>query len=206
LTNRRPKPMLPVANKPVLEYVVEAVAEAGIEEVILVVGYKRERIQTYFENGDEWDIDITYAIQDDQLGTGHAVQQVQSLVDDEFLVLNGDRIIDAQLVEEVTKTASRGTQATVSVTRVQTPREYGVVIAGGDELVRIEEKPVGEPHSNVINAGVYRFTDAIFPAIEQSERSTEGEIHLPSAITHLAAETTVDIVKHHRRWLDVTYP
>ncbi|MFC7071775.1 sugar phosphate nucleotidyltransferase [Halovenus rubra] len=206
LTSRRPKPMIPVANKPVLEYVVEAVAEAGIEEVVLVVGYKRERIQTYFENGDKWDIEITYAIQDAQLGTGHAVQQVQSLVDNEFLVLNGDRIIDADLVEEVRETESRETPATISVTRVEPAQEYGITVTDDDGLVRIDEKPTGESQSTVINAGVYRFTDTIFEAIEKCNRSPDGEVCLPSAINHLATETTVDIVKYHGRWLDVTYP
>lgn len=198
--------MLPVANKPILEYVVEAVADAGIDDVVLVVGYKRERIQTYFGNGNEWGIDITYAIQDDQLGTGHAVQQVQSLVDDEFLVLNGDRIIDANLVEDVCQAGSGDTAATISVTRVDSPQEYGIVIADHSGLVRIEEKPVGEPESDVINAGVYRFTDAIFEAIDGSERSSDGEIHLPSALTDLATDAAVDVVQNYGTWLDVTYP
>ncbi|PSQ47126.1 glucose-1-phosphate thymidylyltransferase [Halobacteriales archaeon SW_7_65_23] len=206
LTNRRPKPMLPVLNKPVLEYVVEAVADAGIDGVVLVVGYQRERIQTYFGDGDQWDIDIEYAVQEDQLGTGHAVQQVRSLVDEEFLVLNGDRIIEPSLVEDVRATAGSGTNATLSVTRVESPGQYGIVVTENDDLVRVEEKPVGDPSSNVINAGVYRFTDAIFPAIDHSERSPDGEVRLPSAITHLAAEASVDVVRYRGQWLDVTYP
>jgi len=206
LTNRRPKPMLPVLNKPVLEYVVEAVADAGIDGVVLVVGYQRERIQTYFGDGDQWDIDIEYAVQENQLGTGHAVQQVRSLVDEEFLVLNGDRIIEPSLVEDVRATAGSGTNATLSVTRVESPGQYGIVVTENDDLVRVEEKPVGDPSSNVINAGVYRFTDTIFPAIDHSERSPDGEVRLPSAITHLAAEASVDVVRYRGQWLDVTYP
>jgi len=198
--------MLPVLNKPVLEYVVEAVADAGIDGVVLVVGYQRERIQTYFGDGDQWDIDIEYAVQEDQLGTGHAVQQVRSLVDEEFLVLNGDRIIEPSLVEDVRATAGSGTNATLSVTRVESPGQYGIVVTENDDLVRVEEKPVGDPSSNVINAGVYRFTDAIFPAIDHSERSPDGEVRLPSAITHLAAEASVDVVRYRGQWLDVTYP
>lgn len=206
LTNRRPKPMLPVANKPILEYVIEAVAAAGIDEIVLVVGYKRERIQTYFGNGDDWGVEITYAIQEDQLGTGHAVQQVQSLVEDEFLVLNGDRIIDASVVEDVYATGDRGTSATVSVTRVDAPEQYGVVLTDDTGFDRIAEKPVGDTPTDVINAGVYRFTDAIFEAIADSERSPSGEIHLPSALTELATDHQVDIVRYRGRWLDVTYP
>jgi len=198
--------MLPVSNKPVLEYVVEAVADAGVDDVILVVGYQRERIQTYFGDGDDWDVDIEYAVQDDQLGTGHAVRQVGSLVGDEFLVLNGDRIIEPGLVEDVRETAGRETSATVSVTRVGSPAQYGIVVTEHDDLVRVAEKPMGDPQSNVINAGVYRFTDAIFPAIDHSERSPDGEVHLPNAITDLATEASVDVVRYRGQWLDVTYP
>jgi glucosamine--fructose-6-phosphate aminotransferase (isomerizing) len=71
LTERRPKPMLPVGNQPVLEFVLEAVENAGIQEVVFVVGYERNRIQTHFGDGDDWGVDIEYAVQDTQLGTGH---------------------------------------------------------------------------------------------------------------------------------------
>lgn len=207
LTRHRPKPMLPVANKPVIEYVVEAVTKAGIDDVILVVGYERDRIQTHMGNGDEWDIDIEYVIQDDQLGTGHAVQQAEPLVDEEFLVLNGDRIIDPSLVERIASTpeTNTSTEATMAVTRVDSPEQYGIVVTD-DGPLRIEEKPVTEPSSNVINAGVYRFTPTIFETIRDSTPSPDGEIHLPNAITKLATEDTVETVRYDDRWLDVTDP
>lgn len=206
LTNRQPKPMLPVANKPVLRYVVEAVAEAGIDDVILVVGYQRDRIQTYFGDGDDWGIDISYAIQEDQLGTGHAVQQVRPLVDDEFLVLNGDRIVDGSLISEVREAGRGETSATISVTRVESPENYGVVTLANGNLKRIDEKPVGVPQSDLINAGVYRFTSDIFPAIGDAELGSDGEIGLTSALNRLAHEKTIDCVRYRGRWLDVSYP
>ena len=91
LTNRRPKPMVPVRNQPLLEYVIEAVSAAGIDEIVLVVGYKRDRIQQHFGDGDDWGVTIEYVVQEKQLGTGHAVLQAEAVIDGDFLVLNGDR-------------------------------------------------------------------------------------------------------------------
>jgi Nucleoside-diphosphate-sugar pyrophosphorylase involved in lipopolysaccharide biosynthesis/translation initiation factor 2B, gamma/epsilon subunits (eIF-2Bgamma/eIF-2Bepsilon) len=81
LTNRRPKPMVPVANRPLLEHVVEAVAAAGIDRIALVVGYRQERIRNHFGDGDDWGVTIEYVEQSTQLGTGHAVLQAESVVD-----------------------------------------------------------------------------------------------------------------------------
>ena len=125
LTRTRPKPMIPIANRPLLEHVVEAVADAGLEKLVLVVGYKRERIQSHFGDGDDWGVEITYAVQEKQLGTGHAVEQAEPHVDGEFVVLNGDRIIDSALVSRV---ADESTPApAVAVRRSETPSSYGVV-------------------------------------------------------------------------------
>ena len=198
--------MLPVANEPILAHVLSAVAEAGIEEVILVVGYQRDRIQTYVGNGDAWGLDVSYAVQQHQHGTGHAVQHVQALVDDEFLVLNGDRIIDADLVERVRDTGDADATATVSVTRVATPDAYGIALMAEDTLVRIEEKPVGDPPTDLINAGVYRFGASIFGAIDSVPRSADGELQLTSAITQLAACGSVEVVRYRGCWLDISYP
>ena len=81
LTNRRPKPMVPVANRPLLEHVVEAVAAAGINRIALVVGYRQERIRNHFGDGDDWGVTIEYVEQSTQLGTGHAVLQAEPVVD-----------------------------------------------------------------------------------------------------------------------------
>ena len=202
LTNRRPKPMLPVANRPILEYVIEAVAAAGIDEIVLIVGYERTRIQTYFGDGDEWGVDIEYARQDPQLGTGHAVEQIRSLVSDDFLVLNGDRIIEPELIEGL---ASDTVSApAVGVTRVESPARYGVVELDGDRVAGIDEKPDREPSSEIINAGVYRFAPAVFEAIDRTQPSAAGEITLPATIETLAAETEVTAVRYRGLWMDIS--
>jgi len=101
LTKTRPKPMLPVGSKPLLEHVLKAAHGAGIEEFVFVVGYKRERIQSYFGDGDHWGVDIEYVVQETQLGTGHALLQAEHAVDDAFLVLNGDRMVTTDAISMV---------------------------------------------------------------------------------------------------------
>lgn len=204
LTKRRPKPMIPVADRPLLEYVVEAVAEAGIDDLVLVVGYQRERIQNYFGDGSQWGVDIEYRHQQSRLGTGHAVARAREFVDDQFLVLNGDCIVDPAAIEQVLTEAARTASATMAVTRVDNPGAYGVVTSDGGHLLDIEEKPAVEPPSDVINAGVYRFDRSIFDAIARTDPDADGEISLTEAITNLATDRHVDVVPYRGTWTDVS--
>lgn len=206
LTDRRPKPMLPVVNRPLLEHVVEAVAAAAVEEIVLVVGYERDRIQTHFGDGDEWNVDIEYAVQDKQLGTAHAVQRAEAHVDGAFLVLNGDRIIDPSVVSAVREAiVETDDDAAMAVTRAERPSTYGVVTLEGDRVVDVVEKPRGESPSEIINAGVYGFGPSLFEAIAQTDPGPDGEYGLTDAIARLLEEGTVRAVRYDGRWLDVTH-
>lgn len=203
LTNRRPKPMLPVANRPLLEHVVEAVAGAGIDRIVLVVGYRQERIRNHFGDGDDWGVTIEYVEQATQLGTGHAVLQAESAIDDEFLVLNGDRLVAPALVSRVCDCVRAGDAPAMAVTTVERPREYGVVSSDGDGLVtQIEEKPEGPVDTNRINAGVYGFSPAIFDAIRETH--VTGELALTATLNDIARERGVTGVSYDGRWLDVS--
>ena len=97
-TETMPKVMLPVANKPILEYIVDAVKNCGIDEIIIVVGYKKEVIMEYFKNYK--DCKITYVTQENHLGTAHALLQAKHKLDDTFIVLSGDNIIDQESIEQ----------------------------------------------------------------------------------------------------------
>jgi len=203
LTNRRPKPMVPVANRPLLEHVLEAVVDAGIDHVVFVVGYRQERIRNHFGDGGEWDVDIDYVEQSTQLGTGHAVLQAESAVDGPFVVLNGDRIVDPSIVAEVCDRAASDETPTMAVTRVDHPRAYGVVTLDGDRVVAIDEKPEGPVETGRINAGVYGFSPAVFEAIR--ETTTAGELTLTATLNDLATSATgVHAVSYDDRWLDVS--
>jgi len=208
LTNRRPKPMVPIANQPLLEYVIEAVSDAGIDEVVLVVGYKRERIQTYFGDGHRWGVDIEYAAQEKQLGTGHAVLQAEDRVADDFLVLNGDRIITADLVEQLVETRAETGDTVMGLTRADEPSEYGVVTLDGERVVGVTEKPrAAAAPSDIVNAGVYAFDQTVFDAIRGIDPGPTGELALTSAIEALvdAHDGTVRGVRYRGLWVDVSY-
>jgi len=206
LTNLRPKPMVPIANQPLLEYVIDSVSDAGIDEIVLVVGYKRERIQTYFGDGHRWGVDIEYAVQEKQLGTGHAVLQAEDHVDDEFLVLNGDRIITADLVEQLVEKRRNTAETVMAVTRADDPSEYGVVTLDGDRVTGITEKPQATTApSDIVNAGVYAFDQSVFDAIRDIDPDPTGELALTAAIERHLDDEPVRAVRYRGLWVDVSY-
>ena len=205
LTENRPKPMIPVANRPLLEHIVETLAAAGVEEVVLVVGSNRERVQSYFEEGTNWDIDISYVVQESQLGTGHALLQAESQVGESFIALNGDRIIDPSLIEDVWARHQETSDPVVSVTRVENPSQYGVVNLDGQTITDIEEQPHPElVASKFINAGVYAFDPSIFAAIRQTD--SPGEEALTDTLSEHLDSQQLHAVRYRGRWLDVSEP
>jgi glucose-1-phosphate thymidylyltransferase len=206
LTNRRPKPMLPVGNRPVLEHIIEAVVDAGLDDIVLVVGYKRDRIQTYFGDGDDWDVNIEYAVQSKQLGTGHALLQAADHLDESSVVLNGDRIISPNLVAEVIDRTEAGDTPIVSIKRVENSRNYGVVELNGHRITAIHEKPPANPaKSDIINAGVYGFEPSILDAIRETTTESSGELGLTSTLNEIASEQGVTAVRYDDYWLDISY-
>ncbi|WP_458190579.1 sugar phosphate nucleotidyltransferase [Haladaptatus sp. NG-WS-4] len=205
LTNHRPKPMLPVGNKPLLESVIESVATAGVTEIILVVGYQRERIQNYFRDGDKWNVDITYAVQKKQLGTGHALLQAETYVESDFIALNGDRYIESQVVEDLIDERRQTGASCLAVTRVEMPNRFGVVELDGQTVTDIIEKPIlGTTSSKQINAGVYAFGPEIFAAIRQTE--SHGEQALTTTLKTQTEIHPIQAVSCTGLWGDVSYP
>ncbi|OYR59006.1 glucose-1-phosphate thymidylyltransferase, partial [Halorubrum sp. E3] len=170
--------------------------------IVLVVGYKQERIRNHFRDGDDWGVTIEYVEQSTQLGTGHAVLQAEPVVDGPFVVLNGDRIVDAEAVSAVRDRLRDGDAPLVTVTAVESPREYGVVRLDGDRVTAIDEKPEGAVDTNRINAGVYGFSPAIFDAIRST--NTPGELAITATLNELAERGAVTGVSYDGRWLDVS--
>ncbi len=202
LTNRRPKPMVPVANRPLLDHIVEAVAGASIDRIVLVVGYRQERIRNYFGDGDEWGVTIEYVEQSTQLGTGHAVLQAEPIVDSRFLVLNGDRIVGSEVVAAVSDRIRENSPPVMTITTADRPRDYGVVSLNRDRVTAIDEKPDGPVGTNIINAGVYGFSVEIFDAI--SKTHSTGELEITATLDELARDDGVTAVRYDGQWLDVS--
>ena len=203
LTLTRSKVMLPVAGKPLLEYIINALSENGITEIILVVGYKKERIMDYFGEGNNFGVTISYVFQNAQLGTAHAVKQVKDLVDGDFLVTNGDNIVDASTVSDLLA-LKNGATTLLAVERKHTTG-YGVVISENGTVSEILEKPK-EVVSHTVNAGIYKFTQEIFDEIEQTPQSESGEYAITDTIQQMIKKgTNVGLVTSKSMWIDAVH-
>ncbi|WP_435320307.1 sugar phosphate nucleotidyltransferase [Haloarchaeobius sp. TZWSO28] len=204
LTKHRPKPMLTAANRPILEYVLDGLADAGIEDIHIVVGYKRDRVQSHFGPAHQ-NVPITYHVQEKQLGSGHALLQAQESVNSNFLVVNGDEIITDKIVREVIRNHSTEDKATLAVIESDRAPQYGAVRVRDDRIIELVERP-GEGDYRLLNRGVYVFEPSIFAELELTTRR-EGELQLTDAIGSLIqGESDVRAVLVDEIWSNVTYP
>lgn len=196
LTDGCPKPLLPVGNRPLIEHLLEGCASAGVDEALVVAGYMgdavRERLGDSFRG-----IDVSYVEQGEARGTGDAVASVGGL-DEEFLVVNGDLYLEDGLLESVA--AADGNA--LAVRRVPDPENYGSVVVRGGEVRELVEKS-SDPPSDLVNAGVYRFTPEVFDALDEVGVSERGEVELTDAVSALGGVSAVEVEGF---WLDVGYP
>lgn len=204
LTRNRPKPMLPAGNRPILEYVLDALVEAGTEKIVLVVGYKRDRVQDHF--GPHYDgVPLTYVRQNKQLGTGHALLQAREHVDEPMLVVNGDGLIDSSLVDDVCAEFDRGDgQPVLTVLEGPDARQYGAVTVHDGFVEEIIEKPDTDEY-RLINAGIYAFAPSIFAEIDSTPRQ-DGELALTDTIARRVERGRVRTVETDGLWVDASYP
>ncbi|MEM3342530.1 MAG: nucleotidyltransferase family protein, partial [Thermoplasmata archaeon] len=171
-TSNKPKGMIRVANNPILHYIIDALKGNGIREIIMVVGYAREKIMNYFGNGSAFGVSITYVEQKKQIGTAHALYHARSFLDSEFLVVAGDNIIDKAAVSEL---ISNHGKVSVGLTVSETPSQYGVVSMDGPVIKNIKEKPE-KAESNIISTGLYIFPPQIFDIIENMLEQSRFDI------------------------------
>jgi glucose-1-phosphate thymidylyltransferase len=194
-TVTRPKAMISIADKPILQFIIESLAHAGIRDIVLVVGYRKEQVFDYFGSGEQFGVNINYVTQAQQLGTAHALSQVKKLVKDEFLVLSGDNLIEAPTIADFAGIEP----AAVLVKRVNDPVRYGVVNIERGAVIGIEEKPK-EAGSNLVNTGIYAFTKDVF-------KFTEDVLDIPDVLNNMLAEGyAIKAVETVGTWLDVVYP
>lgn len=201
LTYTRPKVMLPIANKPILEHLlIEAIA-ADIKEFIFVVGYHDDAVLDYFGDGGRWNVQIDCVKQRRQMGTADALRMVADLTAGDFLLMNGDIIIGRRDIKEVA--ARKG--ATLAVIEVNNTQGLGVVEVKKGRVVRIYEKEETPP-SRLANAGLYLLTPEIFDAISRTGKSPRGEYELTDSLM-LLMEARHNIACHTiDHWLDISYP
>ena len=212
LTLTRPKTMLPVGGKPLLEYNVEALRDAGIKNITMIVGYQKEAVMEHFKDGKNMGVNITYVTQEKRLGTAHAIGQVADLVgedSDAIIVTNGDIILENELIKSLMdKYHQSQAQSILVLTEVEDPSAFGVVKLEGDCIKDIVEKPnPGEAPSNLINAGIYLFDHSIFQAIEKTEKSERGEYEITDSLKiQIKEDKRVLGLVSQDKWIDVGRP
>ncbi len=201
LTYTRPKVMLPIASKPILEHLLIEAEKAGVSEFIFIVGYHDEQVRHYFGSGDKWGVNIDYCTQRKQLGTADAIKMVDGLVDENFLMINGDIIVNQKDI----KSLATKNDNTMSVFEVEDTQDLGLVELGEGKVVHIYEK-VEKPPSRMANAGLYLFTPDIFAAVSQTSKSPRGEYEITDSLQLLIDQGHYILYQKIDYWLDISYP
>jgi len=194
-TASKPKVMIPIANKPILQYVIEALALGGIRNVVIVVGYRKEQVLDFFGSGDQFDVQIQYVVQEQQLGTAHALRQAQGLAQDKFLVLSGDNVVEHNALAPLVSASPN----IILAKKQQNATKYGLIIARDGVVKQIVEKP-SEPVTQLVNTGIYLFTREVFDFIDQ-------KTEVPSVIQNMIDQgCEIRVQETKGTWLDVGYP
>lgn len=197
------KQLVPVANKPVLFYGLEALAEAGIREVGIIVGDTAKEIEQAVGDGARWGLEITYIPQPEPLGLAHAVLTAEPyLGTTPFLMYLGDNLLTGGVKTLVEAFETRRPNALILLAEVPNPQEFGVAQLEGERVVKLIEKPK-EPPSNLALVGVYLFDSHIFEAARAIKPSWRGELEITDAIQYLIDQGyTVEWQKITGWWKD----
>ena len=167
LTSNQPKPMMPLANRPMMEHIVKLLKDHGFDDIVVTLAFLPQAIRTYFGNGSEFGVRMVYATEETPLGTAGSVRNARDELDERFLVISGDVLTDVNLSELVKFHEDHGALATIALKAIDNPLEFGIVITRGDGTIeRFLEKPTwGQVFSDTINTGIYVLEPDIFDFI-----------------------------------------
>ena len=209
LTLTKPKTMLPVAGKPIIQYNIEYLRDNGITDILLIVRYKEDIVKNYFKDGKEFGVNIIYETQENFLGTANAISLGRTFIEDSLIVLNGDIILDPVIISQIIKEYDEKKPDTLMVIKeVEDPSAFGVVEIENGFIKNIIEKPKKEEApSNLINAGVYIFNGDIFNKIDKTEKSSRGEYEITDSL-FLQIKDGKKVIGHEttKDWLDIGRP
>ena len=208
LTYTSAKQLIPLANKPILFRVIEAIRDAGISEIGIVVGSTGRKIREAVGQGDRWGINITYIQQDKPLGLAHAVKVSQDFLGDErFVMFLGDNVIEGGISPLIAQFSESDWNSQIVLTRIDHPEQYGVAELGDDgQIIRLIEKPKNPP-SDLALVGIYMFDANVFKAVDAISPSWRGELEITDAIQWLVDNGySVSPYVHRGWWIDTGAP
>ncbi len=197
LTETTPKPMLPVADAPLVEHVADAAVEAGADELVVTVGYGADRLREHLGDAHRG-VPIRYAVQESQRGTADALAAAADHVDGAFAVLNGDSLYRGADLARLFESPPR-----IGAFRVDDPSQYGVLTVDGDAVTEVREKP-SDPATDLVNAGAYSFSAETVDLLDVSE-SERGERELTDVLARVMAREELGYAVLEE-WMDVGRP
>jgi UDP-N-acetylglucosamine diphosphorylase / glucose-1-phosphate thymidylyltransferase / UDP-N-acetylgalactosamine diphosphorylase / glucosamine-1-phosphate N-acetyltransferase / galactosamine-1-phosphate N-acetyltransferase len=209
LTESRPKPLLPIANKPLLQHTVEALVSAGIKQLVLVVSYKAEMVEERIGDGTSINCEIEYVKQKSPRGTADAVGSAAPALktEDRFVVVYGDDYYEEQAVKDFLGKSTGNDDVIMATAKVNDASQFGVVESSNSGVTAIREK-LSQQRPGVVNAGLYIMTNPILSAIKKTKRSKRGEFELTDSLRILIdqKETVRSKTMEDGSWLGISYP
>jgi len=186
LTHTGPKQLLPIANKPMSQYCIESICDAGITDIAIIIGgLGANKVREYYENGEKFGVNITYIEQDEPRGIAHAIGLCKEFVNNEkFLVFLGDNIIQKPITNFVENFTKSDYDATVLLCEVDNPSRFGIADVENEKIIKITEKPK-KPTSNLAVTGIYLLTPQIFEIIDNLKPSWRNELEITDALDNL---------------------
>ena len=208
LTHTGPKQLLPIANKPMSQFCLEAISETGISEIAIIVGgVGSNKVREYYGDGEKFGVKISYIEQDEPRGIAHAIRLCKEFIDNEkFLVFLGDNIIQKSIIDFVENFKNSDYDATVLLCEVDNPSRFGIADIENEKILKITEKPKN-PKSNLAVTGIYLLTPKIFEIIDNLKPSWRNELEITDALDNLLKENNnISFEKITDYWKDTGTP
>ena len=183
LTHTGPKQLLPIANKPMSEYCVESLSDAGITEIAFIVGgIGSKKVKDYYGNGEKFGVKISYIEQDEPKGIAHAIGLCEDFIKNEkFVVFLGDNFINTPITDFIKNFETSNHNASLLLCRVDNPKQFGIAYLNGTEIQKMIEKPKN-PESDLAITGIYFLTSKIFQKIKKLKPSWRNELEIVEAL------------------------
>ncbi|MDD4307844.1 MAG: sugar phosphate nucleotidyltransferase [Thermoplasmata archaeon] len=205
LTANMPKSLLPVAGKPLIQHMLETLKACKVKDVTILVNPGRRYIDQEFGDGSELGLELKYVVQRQPLGTANAVGTARLVIDEPFLCINGDVIVNKPTVSGILANFKKNGSTVVTGVAVDNPSEFGILDRKNGKLVRVVEKSKNPP-GNLANAGIYMFNPDVFGWIDRTDKSVRGEFEITDTLTKMASQENIQCHEFEGEWVDVGRP